>query len=95
MKSRGPPDRRSKRHSVADIIIPVFVFALGVGFLYFGYDYIKGDDWEHMIFVSLFILGFVAALVYAMRKLSTINQPQGNWDRTSASDKEPPARTPG
>ena len=85
-----------KRQSVADMIIPVFVFALGCGFVCMGgSDYIKGDNWQHMIFVLLFILSLVAALVYAMQKLRTINQPQGNWDRTSASDKEPPARTPG
>ena len=49
--------------------------ALGVGFLYFGYDYIKTYDWLQKIFALLFILGFVAALVYAMKKLSTTNQP--------------------
>ena len=70
-----PPDRRSKRHSVADIIMPVLIFALGVGFLYFGYDYIKTYDWLQKIFALLFILGFVAALVFAMKKLSTTNQP--------------------
>ena len=69
-----PPDRRSKRQSVADIIIPVFIFALGGGFLYFGYDYIKTYDWLHMISVSLFIR-LPCCFVYAMKKLRTTNQP--------------------
>jgi hypothetical protein len=36
---------------------------------------VVGADWLRLIFVSLFILGFLAAVVYAMKKLSTTNQP--------------------